>query len=116
MRKIFLTFIMLCILCTQVFGSFAHEGEHKHQGDFHSFLHEIGHPHSHDHDDDGHFKLSFSHEAVKHINQDIDCSSTAILPLLPISFLHIKPIAPIESICADWSPPFLKNTTPPPKA
>ncbi|AZZ97090.1 hypothetical protein [Pseudoalteromonas sp. R3] len=116
MHKLTLILIMLCILSTQVFGSVAYEGEHKSQGDAHALLHEIGQPHSHDHDDEGEFSLSFSKEAVKHINQDLDCCTTGIVEVSPYSKSEVKPTGPIASISADWSPPFIKHTTPPPRA
>ncbi|WP_063371294.1 hypothetical protein [Pseudoalteromonas luteoviolacea] len=116
MRKLTLIFMMLCILSTQVFGMVAHEGEHRSQGDEHSLLHEIGQPHSHDHDDETDYTLSFSKEAVKHINQDLECCITAVVEVVPASTPEIKPMGPIISFGANWSPPFLKHSTPPPKA
>ncbi|MDK2593945.1 hypothetical protein [Pseudoalteromonas obscura] len=115
MRQLILIFIMFCVLSTQVFGSVVHEGEHKSLGDEHSLLHEIGQPHSHEHEDDGEFTLSFTKEAVEHINQDLECCITAIVEVSQVTEPEIKPTGPIVSLSANWSPPFLKHTTPPPK-
>ncbi|TQF67498.1 hypothetical protein [Pseudoalteromonas luteoviolacea] len=116
MRQFSIIFIMLCILSTQVFGSVAYDGEHKSQGDSHSLLHEIGQPHSHDHDDETNFTLSFSKDAIEHINQDLECCITAIVEVSPLREPAIKPSGPVILLSANWSPPFLKHSTPPPRA
>ncbi|TMP82272.1 hypothetical protein CWB73_05125 [Pseudoalteromonas phenolica] len=116
MRKLTLLVMMLCILSTQVFGSVAHGEKHHIQGDVHQLLHEIGQPHSHDHDDKSEFEISFSKDAVKHINQDLHCCATVALDAFPYSKAEIKPMGSIVSINNNWSPPFIKHTTPPPRA
>lgn len=116
MRKLTLLLMMLCILSTQVFGSIAHGGEHHSPGDAHHLLHEIGQPHSHDHDDESDFEISFSKDAVKHINQDLHCCAAGTLEAFPYSKAEVKPMGSIVSIDVDWSPPYIKHTTPPPRA
>ncbi|MCF2856089.1 hypothetical protein L1286_01270 [Pseudoalteromonas sp. SMS1] len=116
MRKFSIIIVMLCILSTQVFGSIAYDGQHQSQGDTHGLLHEIGQPHSHDHNDEVNFTLSFTQEAVEHINQDLECCITAIVEASPLREPAIKPTGPVISLSADWSPPFLKHNTPPPRA
>lgn len=91
------------------------EAAHQDQGDVHGLLHEIGQPHSHDHDDESQFTLSYSKDAVKHINQDLECCITAIVEISPVSIPDIKPMDAIASLTANWSPPFIQHTTPPPR-
>lgn len=116
MRKIPFLLLILCILSTQVFGSIVHHDEYQTQGDMHNLMHEIGQPHSHDHEDESEFTLSYSKEAIEHISQDIACCISALTEITPLVTLEIKPTGAISSFSPNWSPPFLKHNTPPPKA
>lgn len=106
---------MLCILSTQVFGSVAFESDHHEQGDVHSLMHEFGQPHSHDHEDESVFTLSYSDEAIEHINQDADCCVVGLLETSPSNLSERKPSSAEKMYANNWSPPFLQHIKPPPR-
>lgn len=115
MQKTILIITMLCALSTQLFGSVAHGNEHSSQGDVHGFMHEIGQSHSHDHVDESEFTLSYSEEAIEHINEDIECCILGLLEMSPANISERKPFSAINPYSNYWSPPFLKYIKPPPK-
>ncbi|CCQ10941.1 hypothetical protein PALB_18150 [Pseudoalteromonas luteoviolacea B = ATCC 29581] len=115
MRKVSLILVMFCFLSTQVFGRMAFESSHESINDVHGLLHEIGQPHSHDENDHSQFSISFSKDAVEHINQDIDCCVTAIIAVEKTRDHFSKPIGVIASLPDNWSAPFIQDTTPPPR-
>ena len=123
MQKSILIILMLCTLSTQVFGSVVHGDEHSSQGDTHALMHEIGQPHSHGHshsDGDDHeekvsFTLSYSDEAMEHVNADAECCLIALLEL-PASKVSLHSPSSVESYYTNnWSSPFLQYIKPPPR-
>jgi len=115
MQKTILIIMMLCTLSTQVFGSIAYESGHSSQGDAHSLMHEIGQPHSHDHEDESEFRLSYSDEAIEHINEDLECCVVGLIGMSTASLSNRNPSSVVNFYASDWSPPFLKYIKPPPR-
>jgi hypothetical protein len=115
MRNFILITLILCFLSTQVLGSVVYENEHKKQGDLHGLIHELGQPHSHYHDNEDKFELSYSTEAIEHVGQDVDCSVVALVNTSPIELTNRKPSDAVVSYASDWSPPFLQHIKPPPR-
>ena len=115
MRKVILMTFILCLLSTQVLGSVAYENDHKKQGDLHGLMHELGQPHSHDHEDESKFELSYSDEAIEHIGQDTHCCVVALVNTLPIELTDRKPSGNVIWYANNWSPPFLQHIKPPPR-
>lgn len=109
-----MTFIF-CFLSTQVLGSVVYENEHKKQGDLHGLIHELGQPHSHDHDNQATFELSYSAEAIEHIGQDADCCVVGLLNTSPLNLTDKKPSGAVILYTSNWSPPFLQHIKPPPR-
>ena len=95
-------------------GSVAYENDHKQQGDLHGLMHELGQPHSHGHKDESKFKLSYSIEAIEHIEQDKDCCVVALVNL-PINLSDKKPSRAVIWYVGNWSPPNLQHIKPPPR-
>lgn len=115
MRIIILMTFILSFLSTQVLASVAYENDHKQQGDLHGLMHEFGQPHSHDHEDESKFELSYSDEAIKHIQQDTHCCVAALVNTLPIEITDRKPSDAVIWYADNWSPPFLQHIKPPPR-
>ena len=118
MQKLVLITFILCFLSTQVLGSVAYENDHKKQGDVHGLMHELGQPHTHEHDghdDEEKFKLSYSSEAIEHIEQDIECCVVALVNASSIELTDTKPSAAVIWYANNWSPPFLQHIKPPPR-
>jgi hypothetical protein len=117
MQKIILIIIMLCTLSTQVLGTISHGDEHSSLGDIHSFMHEIDQPHSHDHEDEDGlgFTLSYSQEAIEHINEDIESYVVGLLEMSSANVTWAKPFNTINRYAINWSSPFLQYSKPPPK-
>lgn len=115
MRNIVLITFILCFLSTQVFGSVAYESEHSKQGDLHGFMHDIGQPHTHENEDESEYKLSYSSEAIEHIDQDTDCCVVGLLDTSAINLSDRKPSQAVNWFVNNWSPPFLQSIKPPPR-
>ncbi|WP_196137886.1 hypothetical protein [Aliikangiella sp. G2MR2-5] len=116
MQKIILITMLLCVLSAQVLGSVAYENEqHSTQGDVHSLMHEVGQPHSHEHDDESQFTLSYSDEAFEHINEDSECCVVGLLEMSSANVSARDPSNAVSSIVTNWSPPFLQYIKPPPE-
>ncbi len=91
MRILILITFILSFLSTQVLGSVAYDNVHKQQGDLHGLAHELGQPHSHDHEDESKFVVTYSAEALEHIEQDIDCCVTALVNTSPLDLADTQP-------------------------
>ena len=115
MRKSILITFLLCFLSTQVLGSVAYKNDHKAQGDVHSFMHELDQPHTHDYEDESKFTLSYTSEAIEHINQDADCCVIGLIDTSVDNLSERKPIGAVNWPVNNWSPPFLRHIKPPPR-
>lgn len=115
MRKLILITFMLCFLSTQVLGSVVYENEHKQQGDIHGLIHELGQPHSHDHDDESNFKLSYSVEAFEHIAPDTDCCVFGLIDASPRQTSDKNLSGTVIWYASNWSSPHLQHIKPPPR-
>lgn len=115
MRKTILITFLLCFLSTQVLGSVAYENEHKTQSDMHSFMHEFDQPHTHDHEDESKVTLSYSSEAIEHINQDADCCVVGLIDTAVDNLSEHNPHNAVNWRINNWSPPFLRHIKPPPR-
>lgn len=115
MHKVTLVTIILCILSTQVLGSVAFEKEHSSHVDGHSLMHKLNQPHSHDIEDDNNVKVSYSDEAIEHINQDSDSCVIGVLDMSEVDLSERKPTYAIHTNVHNWPPPFLQHIKPPPR-
>ena len=115
MRNLVVMTFLLCFLSTQVLGGIAYENNHKQHGDLHGLIHELGQPHSHDYEDEYKFELSYSDEAIEHIEQDSHCGAVVPVSTLPIMLSDRKSSGAVFWYANNWSSPFLPHTKPPPR-
>ena len=115
MKKTILFILILCVLSTQVFGSIAYESDHNEHGEIHSLMHEFDQPHSHDLEDESQFTISYSDEAIEHINEDAKCCVIGVLEMSPMNLSERKPTNVVKFYANNWSPPLLKGVKPPPR-
>ena len=118
MQKFSLIFLIFCLASYFTLGSIAFENEHHHQYDeIHSLMHELGQPHSHDEQEyENTYLLSFSKDAIKHVNQDLNLFTLATFenPSSNLTTHHLSLKTPL--FIRHWSSPLIKTDTPPPKA
>lgn len=142
MQSTVLVFMLFCLLSTQVLGKLGHESthtithashhigehddsiEHAHSANHephnhqlhntHPLMHELGLPHTHDSDEHSVVELSFSDDAIKHINDDGECCLVGLLTMrstdLPVTTVNEA----LKFFAKGWSPPFLAHLKPPP--
>ncbi|WP_232842810.1 hypothetical protein [Psychrosphaera ytuae] len=96
-------------------GSVSYESEHKTQGALHGLIHELGQPHSHDHDNEEKFEISYSTEAIEHVQQDLDCCVVALVMTTVVELPDKKPSGAVIWYANNWSPPFIQHINPPPR-
>lgn len=115
MKKIIIITITLCLLSTNVLGGIAYENLHEKENDIHGLLHELGQPHSHYHDDNYDYELSYTSDAFEHIQSDTDC---CVLGLINVSLTQVicKNMSGIIVLCSShWVSPHLQHIKPPPR-
>jgi len=109
---------MIIFISTQSLLSAAigvHDLHHDNTGSIHEYFHNIGQPHEHDEDNDDVFEVSYSKQALEHSNSFHD-GGTAEIFVFPATVISVLlPDLVLNEMLDEWSSPFIKYTTPPPK-
>jgi len=92
-----------------------HDLHHDNTDSIHEYFHNIGQPHEHDEDNSDVFEVSYSKQAMEHSNSFHDGGTADIIVFTATVISEQRPDLVINETLDEWSSPFIKYSTPPPK-